>query len=128
MRYCAILLLLFAFVGCTQKPKTAEQGKPTVQEGKEYVEGEILVKFKPETTDSIINEVNKGFGTSILKKSDYTETYRIKIPEGKSVEEMVELYKKSVYVEFAEPNRIVKISPIEKKGEALKTEEKEEGE
>lgn len=29
--------------------------------------------------------------------------------------------KKNVYVEFAEPNRIVRISPIEKKGETLRT-------
>lgn len=123
LKYSIPVFLFLVLAGCVQKVETTEESKPKAEEEKKWVEGEILVKFKPDATDSIIDAINTSFGASILSKSEYTETYRIKIPEGKLVEEMVEVYKKNAYVEFAEPNRIVKISPIERKGEILETEE-----
>jgi len=126
LKYSIPLFLFLVLAGCVQKVETTEGSKPKAEEEKKWVEGEILVKFKPDATDSIIDAINTSFGVSILSKSEYTETYRIKIPEDKLVEEMVEVYKKNAYVEFAEPNRIVEISPIERKGEVLETEEKKE--
>lgn len=72
-----------------------------------YVPGEIIVKFKPGVRDEVISELNRRLGTSVLYTSPFAGFKRLKIPKGKTVEEMVNIYKKNPNVEYAEPNFIV---------------------
>lgn len=82
--------------------------KPLVPlEVEKYVPGEIIVKFKPGVRDEVISELNRRLGTSVLYTSPFAGFKRLKIPKGKTVEEMVNIYKRNPNVEYAEPNFIV---------------------
>ncbi len=72
----------------------------------QYVTGEILVKFKDVVTNKQIDSINSTYGTSVIYTSPYAGFKRIKIPDDKTVPEMVELYGKDSLVEYAEPNYI----------------------
>ena len=71
-----------------------------------YVLDEIIVKFKPGTSSKIISKLNSGQGAFIRHGSPYAKFRRIKIPRGKTVSEMVEVYREDPNVEYAEPNYI----------------------
>ncbi len=72
------------------------------------VAGEILVKFKPEVEEETIDKINKKFGVEIKKKLRIKNTYRLKVPPAKTINEMLRKYKEDPNVEFAEPNYIRK--------------------
>jgi len=76
----------------------------------EHVPGELLVKFKGDTSASAINRLHKAIGS--VKEKDFSgiRVHRVKLPDHMSVEEAVEYYKKSPDVEYAEPNYIVHIN------------------
>ena len=75
--------------------------------GPKYVPGEIIVKFKPGVSDKAIVDWNQGRGCSVLSTSKSAGFKRLKIAKRKTVEEMVEIYKRNPNVEYAEPNYIV---------------------
>ena len=75
--------------------------------GPKYVPGEIIVKFKPGVSDKAIGDWNQGRGCSVLSTSKSAGFKRLKIAKRKTVEEMVEIYKRNPNVEYAEPNYIV---------------------
>jgi len=72
------------------------------------VAGEILVKFKPEVEKETIDKINKKFGVEIKKKLRIKNTYRLKVPPAKTINEMLKKYKEDPNVEYAEPNYIRK--------------------
>lgn len=71
-----------------------------------YVENEIIVKFKPEIPEERIERLNKEHGVTIFRTSKFKKFRTLKIPEGRGVYEMVEIYSRSPLVEYAEPNFI----------------------
>lgn len=79
--------------------------KPSIV-GHEYVPGEILVKFKPEVSEETIVKINQRYRASVFYKSPALGFKRLKIPEERTVQEMVEFYKRDSNVEYAEPNYI----------------------
>jgi serine protease len=79
--------------------------KPSIA-GKEYVPGEIIVKFKSEVSEDAITKTNQRHRASVVYKSPVLGFRRLKIPEEKNVPEMIEFYKKDPNVEYAEPNYI----------------------
>ena len=70
----------------------------------EFVPDEILVKFRSEITKAGIDKMIYRYGSTVREISPYTGVWRIEIPSGRTVEEMVELYGTQVGVEYAEPN------------------------
>ena len=85
-----------------------DSGTPTNRNVHEYVPGEILVKFKENVTRDQIESVNRAHASSVLYTSPYAGFRRIKIPHGKVVPEMVELFSKSPLIEYAEPNYLAR--------------------
>ncbi|MCK5708533.1 MAG: peptidase S8, partial [Candidatus Aureabacteria bacterium] len=71
-----------------------------------YVPDQLVVKFKPGVGQDVINSINKKTGAKLIKVSKFADFNILKIPQGKTVKEMVEKYKKHVQVEYAEPNFI----------------------
>ena len=74
--------------------------------GPEYVPGEVIVKFKP-------GQLSAASATALYNRHGATETYAspydftvLKVPEGKTVEEMVASLNGDPSVEFAQPNNI----------------------
>jgi subtilisin family serine protease len=72
----------------------------------QYAKGEIIVKFKPDVSEEEINKVNAKHKTSMHRKSHYKGLMTVKVPKGKTVEEMVKIYNSDPNVEYAEPNYI----------------------
>ncbi len=70
----------------------------------EFVPGEIIVKFKSGVGQNLIDSLNIGLGVQHLYTSPYAGFKRFKISEGRTVVQMVEIYKQNPLVEYAEPN------------------------
>ncbi|MBI6547073.1 MAG: hypothetical protein HY692_09780 [Cyanobacteria bacterium NC_groundwater_1444_Ag_S-0.65um_54_12] len=71
-----------------------------------HMPGELLVKFKKATTAEQIAQLNTDHGTTIKSSLALgTERiYRLQLPEGVAVMDMVRRYGESDLVEYAEPN------------------------
>jgi len=72
------------------------------------VADEILVKFKPEVEKETIEKINKKFDVQIKKELRIKNLYRLEVPPARTINEMLEEYRKDPDVEFAEPNYIRK--------------------
>ena len=72
--------------------------------GDEYVQGEFIVKFKPDVGNNEIAEINSKNGVSIKRASPHF--MMMNVPQGRTVSQMVESYSKNPNVEYAEPNYI----------------------
>ncbi len=71
------------------------------------VTGEILVKFKPAVKKKDIDRINRDFRVQIKEKLRGKNIYCLKIHPSKTINEMVEKYRRNPNVEFAEPNYII---------------------
>ncbi len=127
MRQLFLLLVIvgfvFSFVSCGKaKSETKPQAKSeiqlaTVEEGEmaekpeqKYVEGEILVKFKPEVSpEEIAKIIKEEYQCEVLDVIKELDVYRLKVPRGKKVPEMVELFSRDERVKYAEPNIIYRL-------------------
>lgn len=77
------------------------------EHGKEkYVPDEIIVKFNPGVSEEKIKSINYKHGTKVSYNSPYEKFKVLKIPQGKTVEEMVDTFKTNPAVEYAVPNTI----------------------
>ena len=82
---------------------------------KDRVPDEVVVRFKAGMSDSRIDALHKGFGTSkkrILSQVVPLRLHRIKVAAGSTVQEMIERYDSSPMVEYAEPNYYVHASAV----------------
>lgn len=77
-----------------------------------YMEGEMLVKFKDGVTAEEIAAFNTQTGCTVIDVISGLGIYRLQLPEGVTVPEMVSRYEASELVAFAEPNRKVSIPPM----------------
>ena len=99
-----ILSVLFPValsIGCPQPPEPE----------KEYVPGQIIVKFKPGTSIEAEEQLNQSLGTTVIHTSPAAGFKVLQIPEGKTVPEMVDLYSEQPIVEYAEPNYVEHLNP-----------------
>ena len=83
-----------------------KQGK---QKQPQFVQGEVLVKFKTSVTSKGIDEIRRAYGLSLIKRIESIGVYRFKIPPGSNVKDMVDALNENPQVEYAEPNYTVSI-------------------
>jgi serine protease len=69
-----------------------------------WLEDEIIVKFKPHLLPRQINRVNQQHGTVLLYTSPFGRFSRLKIPAGKTVQELLCTYRENPDVQYAELN------------------------
>lgn len=100
----SLLILGFAGISFGQE-FFVKDGVKTI-EGPGYVPMEIIVKFKPGVSSDVVREINQKHGTSVIKTSRFAGFKRLRIPKGRTVEQMVATYKRNPNVEYAEPNFI----------------------
>lgn len=72
----------------------------------QYVEGEVLVKLKPDVSLTAVNSINSEFGTQTLREFKFTRTFHLQLPASLSVDKAISLLQRSPYVEYAVPNGI----------------------
>ena len=83
-----------------------KQGK---EKQPQFIEGEVLVKFKAGVTRKEIDGICKTYGLSLMKRIGSTGVYRFKIPPTWRVKDMADALNEDPHVEYAEPNYIVRI-------------------
>lgn len=69
-----------------------------------YRPDQVLVKFKPALHPQLIDATIQAYGARQIEKISGLEVYKLQIPEGVSVEEMVFALSQNPDVEYAEPN------------------------
>jgi subtilisin family serine protease len=72
----------------------------------EYVEGEILVKFKEGASTDQIQAAIDGFKTEAIRHFAFIDVYHLKLPANLSVEEALQAFQKESLVEYAVPNSL----------------------
>jgi Fervidolysin N-terminal prodomain len=85
-------------------PMRAGEGAPS----QTYRSGELLVKFKTGVTRERIDEINRALGVESITYDQRLSRLHAKIPDNRSVEEMVKRYSELPDVEYAEPNYLRK--------------------
>ena len=107
MRYAGMIVFLFLTVNLSfSQPFHVKDNVPLSTVKKEYIENEILVKFKSGIPKKAIKAMN-GFAMAVVKEiGKKIPFHRLRIPKNRTVEEMVEIYSKNPIVEWAEPNYI----------------------
>lgn len=107
-----VLIVIFGFA-CAEK-LFGDDGDIFVKEPShrglgslaEYEPGEIIVKFKSGVNIGKKADFHKSKGCSLISTAKFADCDRIKIPAGKTVKDMVDIYRKNPDVEYAEPNFI----------------------
>ncbi|HIJ79931.1 MAG: S8 family serine peptidase [Desulfobulbaceae bacterium] len=69
-----------------------------------HAPGEIIVQFRPGLNANIMARINRAHGASVLATSRFSGAKRLKIAAGKTVAEMVAIYRRNPNVLYAEPN------------------------
>ena len=84
-----------------------KQGK---QKEPQFVQGEVLVKFRVGVTRKGIDGIREAYGLLLIKRLESIGVYRFKIPSGSTVGDMVDALNKNPQVEYAEPNYTMSIT------------------
>jgi len=106
--YSSVIALLLLGSIFTQEKVAGNQifEKVLPRVGQKYVPGEFIAKFKPNVTEQTIAALNSTHDVSTIYTSPSTGFRRLRIPNGKTVAEMVEIYHANSNVEYAEANYI----------------------
>ena len=86
----------------SEQPNLSPEGGET----KNYVPGEILVKFRDGTTDQTKKAIQKEVHLETIRLISKPNLYLMKILDGSSVESVMERLGKFKEVKYAEPNYI----------------------
>lgn len=78
-----------------------------------YVEGEILVKFRPSSSPAVNLDVVKGLGARPSGRLPRRDVFRLKLRPGQTVEEAVRFFRACPEVLFAEPNPTLRLASVE---------------
>lgn len=73
-------------------------------EEKNYVDNELLIKFKKTSDESTQKHFITIHGFSTIEVFESIEVHRIRLPEGMSIEEALEICTSDPSIEYAEPN------------------------
>lgn len=84
-----------------------KRSAPIAQAGPEVKPGEVLVRFEPDVSSRVIETTNRDLGVSVIETVPELSLYRLRIPEGATIAEMVELYQQTAGVAYAEPNHVI---------------------
>jgi serine protease len=107
MRVTVILILLLALFGLATAAEDFHIGKACVSSSTDtYVPDEIIVKFKDGVNKQQATTALADLGTSLISTNAQIGINQIRIPAGKTVEEMVATFSARADVEYAEPNYI----------------------
>ncbi len=82
---------------------------PLDEGGRQYVPGEILVKFKDGTGGETIEIIQRDLSLETIRVSPNLPLHRMRILDGSSVEDVMERLEGFDEVEYSEPNYIMRL-------------------
>ncbi len=100
-----LLLVLFSY-SFAQIPV-----QPSPLAGKEYVENQLIIKFKPGADENQKKAITNSLNSVALKKFSIIGAELVQI-SGMTVEQAINLLKEDPRIEYAEPNYIVHITAV----------------
>ncbi|MHC4345926.1 MAG: S8 family serine peptidase, partial [Planctomycetota bacterium] len=83
---------------------SADSGQVSLSKRAKWVPDEIIVKFRKGVSEDHVKRINGRHRTSVLYTSPFVGTKRIRVPRGKTAEQMVGIYNREGDVEYAELN------------------------
>jgi thermitase len=86
------------------------QGRAYHASGARFHPEQVLVKFKSSFSEEMREAAISAYRAKKLKRIPGLDIYKLQIPEGTSVEEMVYVLSMNPDVEFAEPNYVIQIT------------------
>ncbi len=86
---------------------TKEKRKEMAMDRAQYVEGEVLVKFKEGVSDSKAREIIEGENATVLRIIGEAGIYHIRLQRGDEVKKVIERLKRLPEVQYAEPNYVI---------------------
>ena len=92
---------------CLELPKISPFDGPAEPA---YVDGQILVRFKPQTGAVVRAAALAALESSSIRRLARLDVHVVAIPPRETVEAMVEAYRRNPDVEFAEPNYLLRVS------------------
>jgi len=99
-----VLTLLPIFPADAEMPIIAIETQ-TGEEGlNDFVPGELLVKFKPSSTEEKMQNAHKSVGAQKIGEIKGLKVHQVKLPKGLKEKDAIIKYKKLADVEYAEPN------------------------
>jgi hypothetical protein len=114
--YKILIAVLFIFYGnsCSQTSTSIQEKQKKVAadnskkiEKKKY--DQIIIKFKYQIADSVMKSLEKEFGMKKIEVISGINSKVFRLDSKKDVTEMIKLLEKKEFIEYAEPNVIVKI-------------------
>lgn len=106
-RVILLIISVATFFSCNRPTviSTNEESSPLSQK-EDYIEDEVIVKFKQNVAEERINEINTSLGCETKRRIGKTNTFLIRITTKTSVKKIIDKYKLFNEVEYAEPNYI----------------------
>lgn len=87
-------------------PVVVRVGVPNMPKAPGYVPRQLLVRFKPGTSQTAINQLNASTGATAQQQIEGIDVWQLELPPTLSVDAAQKLYASSDIVSFAEPNRV----------------------
>ena len=75
----------------------------------DYVDGLILVKYKDNVSKQSINKIDLKYKTKSVLFSKELNLYKVSLPANLTVDKAIAIFSKLVEVQYAEPDRVMKI-------------------
>jgi len=121
------MILSFLILSCTNPTGTSEKNlknkpqsgeiyteehrelTPSHTKNKNYVRGQILIKFRGGTDEQAIETIQRELSLKTIRVVHRPNLFLMKILDGTSVEEIIDRLKTFAEVAYAEPNYIVTV-------------------
>jgi len=91
---------------------TKDKEKEFAKVEKQYVEGELLIKFKEEVPDEKAFSIISEKGALVIKFIENIKVYHIKLRKGQGIEDAVEEFSSIPEIQYAEPNYKMKMQNV----------------
>lgn len=102
--YTLAVILTLSFTSAT--PARAAQHISIDDQGREYVTGEIIVKFRGSTGAAAASHYKSMYSIKAIETFENTEIRQQQLPDNMTVEQAIDLYNADPDVEYAEPNYV----------------------
>ena len=99
-----ILILTFSTLLSADSVSTLDVGNLTAQS--DYVPGELLVKYKTQSRTAASSFYKINWNISTIQSFKSIGCQHVKLPQGMTVEQAMDMYRNDPDVEYAEPNYI----------------------
>lgn len=129
METVKVYVCISSFIACTcagaclpPAADSASKARNATGGMEQQVPGEVIVQFRDGTSRARADAIVAGMGASITNELGMQQTYLVRLPNGRRVEEAIQMLQGFPEVVHAEPNRVMRLDPPPRRhgGETIK--------